>query len=619
MAKRKKREHIVRYDTDRVAKNLLPLLLRDFRGTHGQEFGRAAEEQFAKGITQFRDYEFPEIGVVPPSRFKRWKQIEGLYKKYRFRDDKYTDEELQYNTLLKFFKEQERISTHQQPTQLCYEVLQRARKIASGILGKYSPEETIKHARFGKKSSIGCPLAVAYIDEKLSNVAAFTSSSKCAKWFFKDYLPGDPLLKKMLRKIISSGKAILSHEFLKLVLVPKTWKKRRPITPLTLIALFYSYGVGTQVENCLRLVGLDIKRLQQRHRRLVKAFSMSKTHATADLRSASDSLTSELLNRVLPRKWFCAIQRTFCHQLIVGDKTYYTASVLPMGNGLTFPVETLVFYSIVQAVKELTETKAGFVSVYGDDLIYPSSIHPVIAHVFPRIGLVLNLDKTFVQAPFRESCGSDYYQGVDVRPFFLSGEHCMLTRTQYLQYLYKTYNGLTRRWDPQWIKSTLFYLLTEIAQVAREIYRVPVSFPDTAGIKVHSPLSVPLGADILPWSPIRIVFTNGSIWHLFRYFAQTAKHRAVKSVYPYYWLALQGRTDDPIDENFWDVDYSLWKSPTKHFSSWRLLQVPKWKLSKNYGGKRKNIPRKYQMQVPSSLGTTCSEKMTEPGSVSSWT
>jgi hypothetical protein len=552
MAKRKKKDPY--YSTDDAARNIMLHLLRDFRASEGGLFCRQAETAFLTGIQEFREYEFPELGVLPVGRFKRYKQMQALLKKYRFAKDAYSDEELQQKTLRKYFVEQERLARYTPMPEIGHMVAQRARKIAREILGSYSQEDAVVLCKFGKKSSIGCPLSLAYIDEKLSNANAFTGSSKCSRWFWGSVLPDDQILTEMVDDLqITPVDKMLQHESLNLVTVPKSWKTYRTITPLTLLSLFYSNGVGQLVTDRLQKAGLDIRRLQSRHRNLVKRLSMSTTHATADLSAASDSITIESLNRILPREWYRAIRRCLTTQVAFtgGDTKVHgahTESVLPMGNGLTFPVETLIFYCIIKAIGELAGID-GIYSVYGDDLIYPSRLHKYVVGIFPYFKLVLNLDKTFVKYPFRESCGADFYRGCDVRPFYLQGECEQLSRTKYQAFLYKTINGLVRRWHPEEIRQTLVYLYTELAVISKEIFRVPPEYPDTAGIKTSEPWVIPLDLGLLPWSPVWLSFEDsyGNYRFKFRYLAEKPGRRFVKTVKPYYWLALQGLDDEPTE------------------------------------------------------------------------
>lgn len=618
------------YDTNVAAKNIWLMLLEDFRASEGQEFATKAERAFEGDIACFREYKFPELGIISPNRFKMWKQLEGLLKKFRFNNDRYTDEELNSITRQRTVDDQEYFSSLlPEASPLVHQVLQCARKHAKRILGHIDHEKVVELSRFGKKSSIGCPLNLAYIDQKLTEVAAFTGSSDCSKWFMDEVLPGDPILQELVREMgIDPSSEYMLHETLNLVLVPKSWKSFRPITPLTLLGLFYSYGVGEQITSCLKVEGLDLSRLQSIHSRLVRINSVVEEEtkrprlATADLTNASQSLISDLLNRVLPREWYCAIKKTFSHTLIVknSDNSYtstYTESVLPMGNGLTFPVETLVFYVILKAIAELSKVR-GRISVYGDDLIYPVRLHKYVSVIFPKIKFLLNLDKTFVRAPFRESCGSDFYCGFDVRPAFLPDERQMLSKQLYTVWLYKCYNALMRRWAQEEIPKTAEFLLKELNSLGFQILRVPPSFPDTAGIKVESPWFTPMERKDLNWAPIAICYYSGSRWFHFSYLTTTPHRRCVKSVLPYYWLALQGKTDD-LDtyRNFWETDYSYLATLPKTSLTWK--NVKRYVKQRKTDGKAYRVVEMQQLiTCASRSGTSVNVSETKRESISDW-
>jgi hypothetical protein len=554
----KKERKVPSYYTGTVATMLYSNLLRDFRKSEGANFGAQYDHELLSDVKSFRTLpEYVDDNDTSVRGFKRRKQMNALLKKFRFEKDAYTDDELSERSLNKFLEEQLRLH-RPMPLKLSgYKVLQRARLIAKSILGEYPGDEVIENTRFGKKSSIGCPLSEAYIDIKLSKSAAVTGTDATTKHFLDQVLPGDHVLKRILKRVVPDWGAIkeqLSIAYLNLVEVPKTWKIFRLITPLTLIGLFFSYGFGRVVQTRLDEYGLKISRLQEIHRRKVRLMSLYLDLATADLSAASDSITSELLNRVLPRPWYVALKKTFVRHLRVEDGSEYsTVSVLPMGNGATFPVETLVFYCIIKAIGELTgfsERRVGEkFSVYGDDLIYPTKMHKYVVGIFPQLHLKLNLDKTFTDFPFRESCGADYYRGQDVRPYFLKGEACYLSSIRYQAFLYKVYNGLIARWDPLEIRETLTWLLTELAHVSGKIYLIPPSFPDYSGVKVTQWTDIPLSYNLLPFSRPVVHLNHGSRWFQFDFLTETPKKRIVKTVEPYYWLALQGINDEVVDHH----------------------------------------------------------------------
>jgi hypothetical protein len=620
------------YNTGPVAVKLYCNLLRDFRASEDAVFMNGAEYDLLTDIKTFRVRPEREMGLVSIGRFKRTKQMEALLKKFRFSTDAYTDDELSERSLNGFLEEQVRLHTPMPLKLSGIRVLQEARKIAHRILGACPGDEVIEQVQFGKKSSIGCPFALAYLDVKLSMMRAFTGTKATIKVFFDQVLPGDSILRKILKNHnFDSIKEQLDTPYLNLVEVPKTWKIYRLITPLTLIGLFFSYGLGRVFTSRLKDAGLDIAKLQQVHRKLVKQFSIDRTHATADLSCASDSITSELLNRVLPRPWYNALKKTFVRHLNVNGSIFSTASVLPMGNGATFPVETLVFYCIIKAIGNLSGTK-GIYSVYGDDLIYPSRLHGYVTEVFPQLHLRLNLDKTFVSTPFRESCGSDYYRGQDVRPYFLRGDAQNLTRVRYEAFLYKVYNGLTARWDPLEIKGTLTWILSELAMLTDAIHRVPPSYPDYSGVKVSHWQDIPLSFTLLPFVPIQTSLRGGSRWFQFDFLTETPKKRVVVSTLPYYWLALQGLTDDVVDDysnsaqdrRVWTwihkaLDLPAWspQEPKRTSLAWQKLRKPP-KIFYQNGRKVMKKLYTWQAVVASKQGAAVSTASTKTDSISDW-
>jgi hypothetical protein len=305
------------------------------------------------------------------------------------------------------------------------------------------------------------------------------------------------------------------------------------------------------------------------------------------------------------------------HQVRYKGESYYTDSVLPMGNGCTFPVETLYFYCIIKAIGELTKTD-GIYSVYGDDLIYPSSIHNYVYHVFADMSLVLNTDKTFVSIPFRESCGSDYYRGIDVRSFYFKGEGSFLTTQSYKMLLYKTFNGLLRRWDRNEIPVTIRMLLIELSLLDSDVYRVPPGFPDSAGIKCDEwDLLNPIDS-LVPWSPVRILFSNGSRWYEFTFLDERPKQRAIICQEPYYWLSLAGRTDDPeVHRSFWERDLSVYSEAARAPITWRTVKRQR-KYRTNSGVMKSRLIRKLKPFVASRTTYQARPKLTRAGSISDW-
>ena len=571
------------YSTDVVAIQVFRSLLRDFRALHGQSFAAGAEHALNQSIAEFRHYEWPRVGFVEPSRFKAWHQLRNLFKRHIFTDDVYTVDELEQRTNESFVSAQEEFAVWREASPRTFAVLQEARRIARNILGDVDPDEVASYVQIGRRATLGGPLHQAFLDRKVGDPRMFTCPSAVRDWFFKSYLESDTLLKRCVRKVFrkaeeGESRPDLAADSLKLVNVPKSWKTFRSITPLSLIGLFLSYGIGGVITERLRRNGLNIKSLQSKHRKLAKRYSTSRSHVTADLSRASDSIMSHHLNAVLPRAWYRLLRLTFVRHLdtTTGDGQIYSMSVLPMGNGATFPVETLFFYCIIKAVGNLLKVKGTF-SVYGDDLIYPRRIHPYVLRVFGELGIKINEDKTFVDSFFRESCGGDFYRGVDVRPCLLPEvETSHLKGKRYAAYLYKVANGLRARWSDEEIPTTIQWLLRELAATQRIIYQVPMHFPAFSGWKVKEPqVTVPW---FEPWYIPKASFHQGRIAVRFRSLGQTTPElRPVIDEEVYLWDSLRAMALRPPREwrwwRSWLVELPSREVEPGQHSIFRWLQV----------------------------------------------
>jgi hypothetical protein len=115
------------------------------------------------------------------------------------------------------------------------------------------------------------------------------------------------------------------------------------------------------------------------------------------------------------------------------DCTYAT-----MGDASVFPTETLIIGAAVQLAINHARLDDPYVPnrfvVFGDDIICPNNYF-VLKHIhdiFSRIGFVINDDKSFINGPYRESCGVEAYLGHEIQPWYFRTEPVGLTRLQSL-------------------------------------------------------------------------------------------------------------------------------------------------------------------------------------------
>lgn len=563
-----------RYTSDSLAYTLFEGLRSDFRNSGVPD--RYLDLPHPVDAASYRAYKKYDFGVIDPYHYKAHSQITSIFSKYTFKSDAMDDKDRKRAAEDSYRDTQLRLPKSRPQSATAYAVLQRARRIIRSILGDFDLEEIYNHCYFGPNSSLGCPLSLAYPDLKLGMERAFTGSSASVQ-VFKKYLDTDPLLAEVVGGHLSIKKDSpdLDIRSIRLITVPKKWNTDRGITPLPLLDLFLSNGTGVVISKRLASAGLNIQTLQERHKRLVKAESIRLKHATADLSAASDSITLWLLRCLLPSKWYYFIRKFLFTSIEVNKEVMHTMSVLPMGNGCTFPLETLVFYSIIQALGELTGIK-GIYSVYGDDLVYPVRLHKYVTSIFPHFGFVLNLDKTFVSYPFRESCGSDYYRGCDVRPFQFKAKKQSFTRTQFIPLLYSTVNGLLRRWDVHDIPETLTLLFRRICDLSGSVDVVPALYPDESGFKFEDFSALPrLFPQFLFNLPSYKTVSTKSGVHIqvaFSYWKGSTRFRLVKDQRAYYWNWLRLAELGEVSKCLHDLsNYS------SQLLVWRRIQIRRGK------------------------------------------
>lgn len=540
----KKRSTSKTYSTDGVMKNLWLCLARDFRASMSHNSDHYPLTQVKDGdIKGFRSTQWPDRLSSSPWIFKTDYQLETLFKRYRFRDDMFSDAELAEKTNENFVKTQIRICEPLKLSPAVMQVLREARLISKDILGQYDPEEHMKACRFGKRACVGSSYARSYLDLKLSS-NSITGSHDHIGWM-EEYLSTDKLLREILQgSDDSSYPPYKPIDTLALTNVPKSFKSLRGIMPNTLIGSFYTYGLGQVITSRLKeKAHLNISNLQEKHRVMCRKYSMDRSHVTADLSAASDSPTYELLMRVIPYQWMKVLKYGRINHCTMDGRRIYLRSFMTMGIGFTFPLETLLFYVLLKAIKNLSGVR-GRISVYGDDLIYPKKMHAFVRHVFPCLNVQLNEDKTFVESHFRETCGADFYRGVDVRPFQPEGEASELKPLPFQQFLYKLINGLLRRWEKEEIPSTYNFLLTTLAVVSGNVLCVPPSFPDESGIRMDLYSFQQLRKERweIPFSPIFYCTDKSKTTYqsyVFKFLRRESDDRSVTCLAPFYWESLR--------------------------------------------------------------------------------
>lgn len=199
--------------------------------------------------------------------------------------------------------------------------------------------------------------------------------------------------------------------------VPKSAKTYRSVCVEAGLNVTYQLALGSFMAKRLAAFGIDIRDQSLNQRRALEG-SLTGALATLDLSSASDTVSRELVFELLPLEWADLLKwgRSSIVELPSGE-TMTQEKFASMGNGYTFPLETLIFWGLAAACCDCDSDA----TVYGDDIVLPSDKFELLSEVLRYAGFLVNAGKSFHTGPFRESCGKDYFRGIDVRPFYAKG------------------------------------------------------------------------------------------------------------------------------------------------------------------------------------------------------
>lgn len=281
-------------------------------------------------------------------------------------------------------------------------VLGRARRLVHQVLGEFSWDQAYPHFSFG-------PGATTSLRRR--------TATHANKWELGAHITGQclPLHLAFLRYTgVRPSSDLVVVQGNTVTTVPKNWKTDRVIAIEPDWNMFYQRGIGGMIRSRLRRrLQLLTPTAQARHKRLAQIGSETRQFATLDLKAASDTVTLGLCEALLPRSWFLAMLHCRSPQGSIGGETITYEKISSMGNGFTFELETLLFWSLARAI-----SNDGLVSVYGDDIIVSTAMAEGVIDALVSSGFELNLDKSHweVANPFRESCGGHFYRGHDVTP-----------------------------------------------------------------------------------------------------------------------------------------------------------------------------------------------------------
>ena len=220
----------------------------------------------------------------------------------------------------------------------------------------------------------------------------------------------------------------------RLCFVPKNISKLRTISMEPASLQFVQQGAMRKLYRFFKKHPYLKSRIKLQDQGQNKSFayhgSITDEYSTADLSAASDSVAYELVKYLTKRdlklwRWlFCTRSK---ETLLPNGEKIVLKKFAPMGSALCFPIETLVFSAIAELAVRLgrergttqdpiTGVYSSFWTVYGDDIILPKGAYNIATDILTSLNFKVNEDKSYNNSPFKESCGGNYFAGVDITP-----------------------------------------------------------------------------------------------------------------------------------------------------------------------------------------------------------
>lgn len=139
-------------------------------------------------------------------------------------------------------------------------------------------------------------------------------------------------------------------------------------------------------------------------------------YVTLDLKEASDRISVDLVRMLFPSHVYTYLEACRTSSTVLPDgQVLKLNKFAPMGSALCFPILALCVWSILTSAAPDADTRESIL-VYGDDVIVPKGFALNAIEQLESFGLLVNRDKSCTSGFFRESCGTDAFQGVNVTP-----------------------------------------------------------------------------------------------------------------------------------------------------------------------------------------------------------
>lgn len=368
----------------------------------------------------------------------------------------------------------------------------RMKKLLSADILDWDLASVMKHGGWGPGASVGADGYDFYTKFFSSKLTLTSQGMYHAYKAYCDTLPNwsEAEKRRHFRLGLGSVKYVPGS---KLSFVSKNNTISRVICTEPTLNMFVQKALGNVIESRLkRVYDIDLKVQPDRNRRMARIGSIPDTgieYCTIDLKSASDTIPMGLIWDAVPEplRGLLLASRSPNTKLPNGEWLSLNM-VSSMGNGFTFPLQTAIFTCAVHACydylnvplnvrcKEVANKAFG---VFGDDIVVLKNTYDVVCSFLEQLGFVVNTDKSFNTGLFRESCGRDFYSGVNIRGVYIKS-----LKTQSSRYV--AVNRLLS-WSAAHgvpLTQTLIYLRNWCKSNKGGIHFVPLHEDESSGIRI---------------------------------------------------------------------------------------------------------------------------------------
>lgn len=306
--------------------------------------------------------------------------------------------------------------------------LAAARKSAK-VLGKFRCDWFLDGLRFGPGSTTSLKLHEATMASKLSGKPHVTPS---AFQLASLVLSESPAWAYTIDRELDWNRILERCSWDRVTCVPKNALTDRTIAVQPDMNVMLQLATAYVMRKKLHRWGINLNH-QSVNQHRARLASLDGKLATIDLSNASNSVTCSLVWKMIgdhpvtdhstfDPTWYALLERLRTERGKMDDGTVHEYELFSaMGNGCTFELESLIFWAITTACCEHLGLEPD-VTVYGDDIICPSEVVPLLEQVLSYAGFSFNEKKSFwnTEGPFfRESCGVHWLNGIDVTPFYI--------------------------------------------------------------------------------------------------------------------------------------------------------------------------------------------------------